>query len=584
MSLDLVLRGGTIFDGTGADRFSGDVGIKDGRIVEVGKVSGRGAREIDARGALVTPGFIDIHTHYDGQVSWDPILKPSVNHGVTTAIMGNCGVGFAPCRPKDRDTLIKLMEGVEDIPGTALHEGITWDWETFDEYLTALEKIERTIDIGLQVPHNPIRLYVMGERGARREAATEHDIVAMQKLVIEGLKAGGLGFTTANTVNHRDADGNPTYARLVAKEELFRIGDAMRVEGLGVLQLFNDFWRETAHSFPDLIEWARRSERPLCFTLEEDPRWPEGFWQETLKQVDEANRNGIVIRPQVAPRGIGAIMGLTGSLHPFIVRQSYLEIAHLPLADQIKALRDPALKAKILADKPLQLSKLKPSVAERADEFFFNVEAMTRGMWIMGDDLDYEQTQDQTVYAMAKRAGRDPVEFVYDLMLEDDGQTLLFVPAVNYTAGNMDAVHDMLLSPHAMMALSDSGAHVGYICDGSFPTYLMSFWTRDRTRGPKISLEQAVRLQTTASARHIGLNDRAEIKVGMRADINIIDYENLGFGKPYLLKDLPAGGSRIMQDACGYLATFVNGVQVIDRDQITGNKPGKVIRGAQTIR
>jgi N-acyl-D-aspartate/D-glutamate deacylase len=581
MSLDLVIRGGTIVDGTGAERYSGDVGVKDGRIAELGKISTAAKREIDARGALVTPGFIDIHTHYDGQVSWDPILKPSVNHGVTTAIMGNCGVGFAPCRPKDRDTLIKLMEGVEDIPGTALHEGITWEWETFGEYLTALEKIERTIDIGLQVPHNPIRLYVMGERGARREAATEDDIVAMQKLVIEGLKQGGLGFTTANTVNHRDADGNPTYARLVAKEELFRIGDAMREEKLGVLQLFNDFWRETAHSFPDLIEWARRSERPLCFTLEEDPRWPEGFWQDTLKRVDEAQRQGIVIRPQVAPRGIGAIMGLMGSLHPFVVRQSYLEIAHLPPAEQVRLMRDPALKARIISDKPLQLSKLKPSVAERADEFFFDVEAMTKGMWIMGDALDYEQTADQTVYALAQRAGRDPVEFVYDLMLEDDGRTLMFVPAVNYTAGNMDAVHDMLVSPHSMMALSDSGAHVGYICDGSFPTYLMSFWTRDRTRGPRISIEQAVRLQTTASARHIGLNDRAEIKVGMRADINIIDYDNLNFKKPYLINDLPAGGARMLQEATGYLATFVNGVQTIDRDEITGNLPGKVIRGVQ---
>ena len=583
MSLDLVIRGGTVIDGTGAERFTADVAVKDGRIVEVGKVSGTGAREIDAVGALVTPGFIDIHTHYDGQVSWDPILKPSVNHGVTTAIMGNCGVGFAPCRPKDRDTLIKLMEGVEDIPGTALHEGITWEWETFGEYLTALEKIERTIDIGLQVPHNPIRLYVMGERGARREAATESDIVAMQKLVIEGLKAGALGFTTANTVNHRDADGNPTYARLVAKEELFRIGDAMRDEKLGVLQLFNDFWRETAHSFPDLLEWARRSERPLCFTLEEDPRWPEGFWQDALRQVDEANKKGIIIRPQVGPRGIGAIMGLSGSLHPFVVRKSWIEISHLPVAEQVRLMRDPAIRAKIIADEPLQLSKIKPSVAERADEFFFDVEAMTKGMWIMGDDPDYEQTADDTVYAMARREGRDPVEFVYDLMLEDDGKTLLFVPAANYTGGNLDAVHDMLVSPHAMMALSDSGAHVGYICDGSFPTYLMSFWTRDRTRGPKISIEQAVRLQTTASARHIGLLDRAEIKVGMRADINIIDYENLSFTKPYMARDLPAGGVRMLQDATGYLATFVNGVQTIDRDQITGNKPGKVIRGPQSI-
>jgi N-acyl-D-aspartate/D-glutamate deacylase len=581
MNLDLVIRGGLIIDGTGADRFTGDVGIRNGKIVEIGKVSSRGGREIDAAGALLTPGFIDIHTHYDGQVSWDPVLKPSVNHGVTTAIMGNCGVGFAPCRPKDRDTLIKLMEGVEDIPGTALHEGITWQWETFGEYLTALEKIERTIDIGLQVPHNPIRLYVMGERGARRETATETDIVAMQKLVVEALKQGGLGFTTANTVNHRDADGNQTYARLVAAEELYRIGDAMRDANLGVLQLFNDFWKETAHSFPTLIEWARRSKRPLCFTLEEDPRWPEGFWQNTLKQVDEANKNGIIIRPQVAPRGIGAIMGLMASLHPFVVRQSYLEIAHLPLAEKLRAMRNPALKAKILADKPLQLSKIKPSVAERADEFFFNVEAMTKGMWIMGEDLDYEQTADQTVYAMASKAGRDPVEFVYDLLLENDGQVLLFTPAVNYTGGNLDAVYEMLSSPHSMMALSDSGAHVGYVCDGSFSTYLMSFWTRDRKRGKRLSIEDAVRLQTTASARHIGLHDRGQIKIGMRADLNIIDYENLGISKPYIVNDLPAGGARMLQDARGYVATFVNGIQTIEHDQITGNKPGKVIRGVQ---
>jgi N-acyl-D-aspartate/D-glutamate deacylase len=581
MSYDTIIRNGTSIDGTGAAGYSGDIGIADGVITAIGSVTGRARRILDADGALVTPGFIDIHTHYDGQVSWDPILKPSVNHGVTTAIMGNCGVGFAPVRPRDHDTIISLMEGVEDIPGTALHEGITWEWETFGEYLDALDRLDRTIDIGLQVPHNPIRLHVMGERAIRREAATDDDIETMQTLVVEALRQGALGFTTANTVNHRDADGNPTYARHVAKEELFRIGDAMGDAGLGVLQLFNDFYRENAHDFPTLIEWARRSGRPLCFTLEEDAAWPTGFWQDILRKVDIAQQAGISIRPQVAPRSLGAILGLSASLNPFTVRPSYIALSHLPVDEQVRAMRDPVMKERILRDEPLKMSTLKASVTERADPYFADAAAMTKRMWVLDESPDYEQTAEQSVRAMALRAGREPDEFVYDLLLENNGSTMLFTPAVNYTAGNFDAVHDMLTSRHAMMALSDGGAHVGYICDGSFPTYLIDFWTRGRTRGPTLSVEEAVRLQTTAPAHHLSLFDRAKLAVGKRADINVIDYDRLAIGKPYLTNDLPAGGGRLLQDATGYLATFNHGVQIVENDVVTDERPGRVIRGSQ---
>jgi N-acyl-D-aspartate/D-glutamate deacylase len=584
MSLDLIIRGGTIIDGTGTPSFTGDIGVKNGVIVEVGRVSGTSNVEVHAEGALVTPGTVDIHTHYDGQVSWDPEMKPSSNHGVTTAVMGNCGVGFAPVRPDDRETIIKLMEGVEDIPGTVLHEGITWEWESFGEYIDALEKLPRTIDIGLQVPHNAVRLYVMGERAVRREVATPADIAAMQALVLDGLDQGALGFTTANTVNHRDSDGNPTYARLVAKNELFAIGEAMGKAGKGVLQIFNDFWRENAQDFPTLVEWAKTSGRPLSFTLEEDPAWEKGSWQHMLSEVEAMNAQGIIIRPQVAPRSIGAILSLAGGLHPFLAKPSYLPIMGLSLAGRVAAMRNPELRAKLVSEVSLKLSSLKPSVSERADAYFADLDVMCKGIWVLGDTLDYEQDASQTVAALAARQNLNPIELLYDLLLEKEGHNILFSPAVNYTDGNLDAVHDMLVSPHAMIGLSDGGAHVGYICDGSFPSYLLSYWTRDRVKGPKLSIERAVQLQTTATAWHIGLHDRGAIRPGLRADLNIIDYDNLKIAPPRMVADLPAGGERLLQDVTGYIATFKDGVMINQNDRLTGLRPGKVIRGVQSPR
>lgn len=579
--LDMLIRGGTVVDGTGRAGFSADVGISDGVIVELGQITGPARRTIDADGALVTPGFIDIHTHYDGQVSWDAEMLPSANHGVTTAIMGNCGVGFAPARSRDRETLIALMEGVEDIPGTALHEGIDWQWETMDEYIDAIARMPRTMDIGVQVPHNPLRLHVMGERAVRREVATPDDLAAMQALLIEGLEAGALGFSTADTVGHRDAHGNPTFARQVAASELYALGEAMGRAGKGVIQIFNDFYQENAGDFATIEALARRSGRPLSFTYEQDDAWPEGFHAHVTARMDALNAEGVPIRAQVAPRSIGGIHSLQGSINPFMTRPSYLAIRHLPHAERVRAMRDPAFKARLLAERDLPLSDFVMSVSPRAEEWSADPIRLAQRTFCLGPAPDYEQPVDQSLFGQAKASGRSVPDLLYDQLLSEDGTGQVYVPIMNWGGGNYEFVHDTLENPWSILGLSDGGAHVGYICDGSFPSYVLSHWTRDRTRGPQISIARAVQLQTSAPADHIGLHDRGRIAPGYRADINVIDHAALAIGRPTLVADLPAGGSRFVQSARGYLATLVAGVIVTDHDRLTGDRPGRVIRGTK---
>jgi len=579
---DLIIRGGTIADGTGADTFTADIAIRGGRIAEVGQVTTPARRTIDADGALVTPGFLDIHTHYDGQISWDQDMEPSASHGVTTAVMGNCGVGFAPCRPEDRDTLIALMEGVEDIPGTALHEGIDWRWESFPDYIDAIADVPRTMDIGLLAPHNPIRLYVMGERAVRREAATPDDIATMQGLLVGALKAGALGFSTADTVGHRDANGNPTYARRVAASELYALGEAMGRANLGVIQIFNDFYQDNAGDFPTIVELARRSGRPLSFTFEQDEAWPEGFLDDVLAALERENAAGIRLKAQVAPRAIGGIHSLEGSINPFMTRPTYRAIAHLPHDERVAALRNPEVRAKILSEPDIPISDLVMSVTPRAAEWGKDPIRMAQRTFLLGSVPDYEQPIAQSLFGLARAGGRSGEEILYDHLLTEGGRGQVFVPVMNYVESDYEAVRRMMESPHAILGLSDGGAHVGYICDGSFPTYLLSHWTRDRTRGPRLRLEDAISLQTSRPADQMGLADRGRIAPGLRADINIIDHANLAIGRPTLHNDLPAGGTRFLQGATGYRATIVAGVPVRENDAPTGARPGRLVRGAQS--
>jgi N-acyl-D-aspartate/D-glutamate deacylase len=570
---DLLLRAGAIVDGSGAPAFTGDVAIDGGRIVAVGRASGPARRIIDADGLLVTPGFVDVHTHYDGQATWDPLLTPSCWHGVTTAVMGNCGVGFAPMRPERREFLIELMEGVEDIPGGVLAEGVDWGWESFPEYLDALEAKPRIMDVGAQLPHAALRYYVMGERGAAREPARAEDLQRMAQLTEQALTAGALGFTTSRTVLHKTARGEYVPNFGAAAGELNAIGAGVRRAGRGVLQLLSDF-DDTDAEFEMLCDWVRAAgDRPLSFTLVQRLEKPQQ-WRRLLELIDAAQRRGLPVRGQVAPRAIGLVLGLQATLHPFMTRPSYLAIAHLPLAERVARMRDPALRARILAEPldalPGRIPELMSDVLMRLDRVF-----------PLGDPPDYEPPLEASVAQRAARLGVDPFALMYELLLERDGRELLFAPAANYVNCDYEAALTMLRHPHTVVGLGDGGAHCGSICDGSYPTYLLTHWTRDRSRGERLPLEFAVHRYTRAPAELIGLLDRGLIAPGMKADLNVIDHANLALAPPTIVHDLPAGGRRLMQTAKGYVATIVSGEVVIDHDRPTGALPGRLLRSAQ---
>ncbi len=562
---DLVIRGGTIVDGTGAPSFSGDLGISDGRVAEVGKV-GAGRREIDAGGLLVAPGWVDIHTHYDGQATWDPYMTPSSWHGVTTAIMGNCGVGFAPARTSQRQWMIELMEGVEDIPEAVLSEGVQWDWESFPQYLDALAKMPRAMDLGAQIPHGALRVFVMGERGAGREVATDADVAQMAALAKEAVAAGAFGFTSSRTIVHRTSKGQAVPSLGAASRELQAIGRAVGETGKGVMQLISDF-DELDSEFELLRAVATSSGRPLSFTLLQHDFAPER-WRAVMKRVDAARAAGLDIKAQVACRAIGMVHGLECSMHPFFLCPSYIEIAKLPLAERVRRMRDPALRSRILAEWAVPPGNRRlDSITQHLHKYF-----------PIGADSEYEPRQEDSVVGIAASTGRLPQEVAYDLLLEEEGLQKFYFPLYNYLTSDLSIVHEMMSHPAALLGLGDAGAHCGYICDASYPTYLIKHWARDRTRGPKFGLEWLVEAQTRRNARAMGMQDRGTLEPGMKADINLIDYNKLGLSTPLMTYDLPAGGRRLVQHASGYEATFVSGEMVMERGKATGALPGRLVR------
>jgi N-acyl-D-aspartate/D-glutamate deacylase len=561
MDYDLVIRGGTTLDGTGAPARTADVAIRDGVIVEVGKVDGPGAQEIDATGALVTPGFVDIHTHYDGQAVWDDRLQPSSLHGVTTVVMTNCGVGFAPVRPEDRDRLVELMEGVEDIPGTAIHEGLSWEWESFGEYLDVLETRAHDIDFAAQVPHGPLRLYVMGDRGGRGEEATPDEIAEMGRLAAEAVDAGALGFTTSRTRNHRTVKGEPTPTLKAPREELVGIAAALGALGKGVLQVVSDFF-DLDDEFGTVRAMAEESGRPISISLAQNMVFPDQY-QHLLDLLAKGNADGLQMRGQVAPRPVGLLLGLQASMNPFLGNPAYTEIASLPLGERVAALRESSRRDAVLA-------------AAEGTNGIFGFE----NIYVLGDPPDYEPKAENSVAAYATRAGRSVHEMAYDLLLESDGKALLYTPFLNYVGKNLDAVRDMLDSPFTVPGLGDGGAHVGTICDASFVTTLLTLWGRDREEG-QFPLEYLVQQHCRDTAETVGLFDRGVLAPGYKADVNVIDFDNLRLSPPEIHHDLPAGGRRLLQPVTGYKHTIVSGVETY-RDGIpTGALPGKLIRGAQ---
>jgi N-acyl-D-aspartate/D-glutamate deacylase len=568
-TFDLVIRGGTVVDGNGGPPRTADVGVAGGIITDVGAGLGPGQRELAADGALVTPGFVDIHTHYDGQATWDQRLAPSSWHGVTTAVMGNCGVGFAPVTAGHRQRLIDLMEGIEDIPGTALHAGLRWDWESFGDYLRALDARPHDIDFAAQVPHAALRVHVMGERALAGEPATPDDVAAMAALARAGVEAGALGFTTSRTLNHRSVTGEltPTYDADVA--ELAGIAAALGAAGRGVLQLVADFIDVEA-DLKVILAMARASGRPTSVSLVQFPFRP-GAYREVLAALAAASAGGLDVRAQVAARAIGLLMGLQCTLHPFMTNPVWQAIAGLPVAEQARRMRDPAVKAQVLG---AQTGERNRNLI--GGRLIYKYELM----YELTDPPQYEPDPGQSIAARAAREGRTGADLVYDILAGDDGRAMVYLVSGNYVDGNLDAVAEMLAHPRTLPGLSDGGAHVGTISDASFPTTLLTHWARDRDRG-RLPVEFIVARQSRDTARAVGLADRGVLAPGYRADLNVIDLERLRLRRPLMRFDLPGGGRRLLQRAEGYLHTFVGGQETYADGEPTGALPGRLIRGAQ---
>jgi len=565
---DLVIRGGTVVDGTGAHRRTADVAVSDGLVTAVGSVDGTGDREVNADGAIVAPGFVDVHTHYDGQATWEETMQPSSWHGVTTVVFGNCGVGFAPVHNADHERLVQLMEGVEDIPGTALHEGLSWEWNSLPEYLDALGGA-KDMDIAAQVPHAALRLHVMGERGARGEDATPDDIAEMGRLAAEGVEAGFLGFTTSRTQNHKTSLGEPTPTLTAAKEELVGIAEAIGTTGKGVLQLVSDF-TDIDGEFAIVRAMTESSGRPISFTLVESPRGYD-YHRAILDHIDTARSDGLTVTGQTAVRPIGVLLGFECTLNPFLVNPVFKEISGVSKDERTAALQDPVFRERLLdAAGGREIQAVGGRLIEKYDIMF-----------AMGESPNYEPDPANSIGAIATREGRAPAEVALDAMLENDGTAMLWVPFSNFGQGNLDGTRELLTHPYTVPALSDGGAHVGTICDGSFPTTLLQHWGRDRSHD-LIDLEFLIQRQCRDTARLVGLEDRGVLAPGYRADINVIDFDRLKVHQPELLYDLPAGGRRIVQRADGYAHTFVAGTETYTEGAATGALPGALIRGPQT--
>ena len=570
---DLLIRGGSVIDGTGADERIVDIAVSDGVIIAVGvDLDGTADTVIDASGSLVIPGIVDIHAHYDGQATWDSRMHPSSWHGVTTAVMGNCGVGFAPVVAANHNKLIELMEGVEDIPGAALHEGLQWNWSTFGEFLDAVDERPHDIDIAAQIPHGALRLHVMGERGAAHEDATADDIAAMAELAREGIEAGALGFTTSRTRNHKTSTGAYTPTLTAAPDELIGIAEGVGAAGTGVLQVVSDFLDVDAE-FATLRAMMEHSGRPLSISVVRNPMAPDDFriW---LNHITAARADGLELTGQVAARAVGLILGLECTLNPFLTNPVYSEIADLPLADKVAQLRDQDFRTRLLtAAGERSKAKLGGNLIGRFDLLFE-----------MADEPDYEPSLDDSIAAQADRAGVTSEEFALDAMLDNhgvgDGKGLIYLPFLNYVDGALDGLHEMMSHPFTVPGLGDGGAHVGTICDGSFPTTLLAYWGRDRQRGT-LPLPYLVQQHCRDTAQTVGLFDRGVLAPGYRADINVVDYDNLRLHKPEIVADLPAGGKRLLQRADGWAHTFVAGVETYRNGEATGALPGRLVRGAQ---
>ncbi|MFN6550542.1 N-acyl-D-amino-acid deacylase family protein [Mycolicibacterium septicum] len=582
---DLKITGGTVVDGTGADRFTADVAIKDGKIVEVHRrgagdpaLGGDAAETIDATGKIVAPGFVDIHTHYDGQVSWDAVLEPSSNHGVTTVVAGNCGVGFAPVRPGQEEWLISLMEGVEDIPGTALTEGITWGWETFGEYLDVIGQRELAVDMGTQIAHGAIRAYAMGERGARNEPANPEDIKAMAKLVQEAIEAGALGFSSSRTIAHTAMDGEPVPGTFAAEDELFALGRATAAGGAAVFELApQGAAGEDIVAPKKELEWMRRLgeeiDCALSFALIQVDADPN-LWREQLDLSAAAHQAGSRLFPQVAARPFGMLLGFPGH-HAFTHRPTYRRLqAECTREKLAERLADPKVRAAILAEEDLPIDP-----GKLFDGMFMLAQNAANRLYHIGEPPDYEPTEERTVAAIAKQRGLDPLAAMYDLMLEANAGAMLMYPMFNYSDGNHDAIREMLTHPAGVLGLSDGGAHCSMICDASYPTFLLTHWARDRHRGEKLPLEYVIRKQSHDTAQLYGMSDRGVISVGKKADVNVIDLDALTLHAPRMAYDLPAGGKRLVQGASGYDATIVSGTVTRRHGVDTGARPGRLVRG-----
>ena len=559
---DLIIRNGEVFDGNGGPSIQADVAIKDGVIAKVApSIEGEANRTIDAQGKIVTPGFVDVHTHYDGQATWDNHLNPSSNLGTTTIVMGNCGVGFAPCKPEDHEVLVQLMEGVEEIPGSAMDEGLPWNWESFPEFLDALEERPRDIDIAALLPHGPLRVYVMGERAVNREAATEEDIEQMKVLIKEGIEAGAVGFSTSRTLVHRSSSGSfiPTYQ--AATEELKSLGESLSGEKGSVFQMISD-WEDADDEFSIIREIAERSGAKGTFTLLDLAPTPD-LWHEQLKRIESAQESGLDIRGQVISRPVGILMGHPASMHSFYARPTYKALADLPWDEKIEKLRDPEIKAQILREE-----------SEQPHVFVEIFEKRFRNMYPLEDPIEYLPNRENSVVAMAEAEGREPSEWLYDYFLGNNGNNLVYIPAANFS----ENIPEMLTHPYTVSALGDGGAHVGSICDTSANVYVLTKWVKDKKQ---IELAQAINMLCKQPSELYSLNDRGQIAEGLKADVNVIDFDNLKLRTPHIVHDLPAGGKRFLQNADGIELTIKAGEVIYEQGEATGALPGKLVRGSQ---
>jgi N-acyl-D-aspartate/D-glutamate deacylase len=564
---DLIIRSGSIHDGTGAPGYIGDVGIRDGRICEVGTIKGHALEEIDATDLVVTPGFVDIHTHYDGQAIWADQLTPSSWHGVTTAVMGNCGVGFAPCRAEDRDDLIELMEGVEDIPDAVMHEGLTWQWETFEQYLQVLEQTPRDMDVCALLPHAPLRVYVMGARALRLEPATSDDVARMRQIVASAVTAGAFGVSTSRSTSHRGSGGALTPTLLAREQEINGLLMGMSDAGRGIFQLINEMSDADSLGEYDMVRRGlARSGRPGIFSLFQAPSEPE-HWRTLLDFADAEIDGGVSFRPVVAPRALGVLLGLEASRHPLDGTATYRSMAALPLPERVARMRDSEVRQRMLTDDPMEFNTWK--LLERIPH---------SGMFRCGTPPNYVPDKADSVAAIAQREGREPGEVIYDMLLEDDGMGFIYVPFANFVSGDLSACGEMLDNRNTLMGLGDGGAHSGFLLDAGFPTWLLRYWVKEKGR---FSLAEGVRRLTSDPADAIGLTDRGRIEVGLRADINVIDMDRLGFGAPYVERDLPANGKRLLQRGEGYEATIVAGTVTYRNGNDTGARPGTLVRSGR---